>query len=106
MLHQLTIIGTLGKDVEIKQVNEKPLAVFEVAVNTGYYDKKTSAWVERVTWYKCTYWKEINADRFKKGAMIYLEGEPKISAYINKELEPAVDNAMNVHKYKLLYSPK
>lgn len=102
----MQIIGSLGRDVELREVKGKIISVFNVAVDTGFYDKTTNAWVERVTWYKCTHWKEINADRFKKGAMVYLEGEPKMSPYLNKENNLCVDHAMTVHKYKLLYSPK
>jgi single-stranded DNA-binding protein len=106
MLHKTIIIGTLGRDVEIKEVNGKPLAQFDVVVDGGYYDKQNGAWVDRPIWYKCTCWKEVKPDRFKKGAKVYFEGEPKPSAYINKSLEPTVDNALAVHHYKILYSPK
>lgn len=106
MLHRLQIIGALGKDAEIKQAADKTITTFQVAVDTGYFETTSQQWISRTTWYTCTLWKEVKTERLKKGAMIFIDGEPNIKPYINKDGEACVDMSMKVDKFKILVNAK
>lgn len=74
---QLSLIGTLGHDATEKQINGKNYLAYSVAVT----ENKTTTWVDVMT-------RSENGNLkayLKKGAKVYLQGNPTLSAYINKE---------------------
>ena len=46
----VTIIGNLGKDVELKDINGKTVASFSVADKSGYGDNKQTNWYGVSIW--------------------------------------------------------
>lgn len=95
---QLTAIGRLGKDSETKQVGDKLVSNFVLAVDTGFGDKKKTLWIN------CSIWnKEKLAKFLVKGTMVYVQGEPSVRAYVNKNNnEPTASLDMTVLDLKLL----
>lgn len=74
-MQKTQIIGTLGKDAEVKEVNGKQVANFSVAVNNG---KDRPA-----TWYECALWDKPNIYPYiRKGDKIYCEGSASADAYL------------------------
>ena len=70
----MNVVGTLGKDAEVKSLNGKNVINFSVAVNQGYGDNKTTLWVD------CAKWGEKTgiAEYLKKGTKVALHGEPSL----------------------------
>ena len=46
----MNLLGRLGKDAEVKEINGKNVINFTVAVDTGYGDKKTTLWIDAAKW--------------------------------------------------------
>lgn len=76
------ILGKLGGDVELKDVNGTALAKFSVAQNVGYGDKKS------VNWFSVSIWggqaKSNFVDYLKKGQMVQVVGELSTREYNGK----------------------
>ena len=71
-VNRVTILGNLGKDVELKySANGKALATFSVAVNEGYGEK------EHVEWFSVAAWEKLAENCSKclsKGQQVFVEG--------------------------------
>ena len=78
----VTILGKLGSDVELKDVNGTALAKFSVAQNVGFGDKKS------VNWFNVSIWggqaKSNFVDYLKKGQMVQVVGELSTREYNGK----------------------
>ena len=76
------ILGKLGSDAELKDVNGTALAKFSVAQNVGYGDKKS------VNWFSVSIWgaqaKSNFVDYLKKGQMVQVVGELSTREYNGK----------------------
>lgn len=78
----VTILGKLGKDVELKDINGTALAKFSVAQNVGFGDKKTTNWFEVGIWGAQA--KSNFVDYLKKGQMVQVVGELSTREYNGK----------------------
>ena len=78
----VTIIGNLGKDAELKDINGKRLASFSVADQSGFGDNK------QTNWYSVTIWdglaKTNFVDYLKKGQKVMVVGELSTREYNGK----------------------
>lgn len=78
----VVILGKLGGDAELKDVNGTALAKFSVAQNVGYGDKKS------VNWFSVSIWgaqaKSNFVDYLKKGQMVQVVGELSTREYNGK----------------------
>lgn len=54
-LNEVTLIGNLGSDAEIKEVNGTALAVFSVATSERFTDKSGEK-QEKTEWHRCSMW--------------------------------------------------
>lgn len=83
---KLQVIGNLGKDCVVKEVNGKNVINFSVAHSEKYTDKQGEKH-ERTTWVECAYWVEKTgvSEYLKKGTTVYVEGQPEADAYKDKE---------------------
>lgn len=102
MLQQLTIIGRLGKDADKGNTNNQPFVRLNVAVDTGYFDKANNQWVERTSWWNCTLWKDISVDRYKKGAIVMVQGTPLPSIYTGQDGVTRIDLKMKAEIFRIL----
>jgi single-strand DNA-binding protein len=104
---KLQIVGNLGKDCIIKEVNGKNVINFSVAHTERYKDSQGNQ-KERTTWVECAYWTDRTAvgQYLKKGQMVYAEGSPEADAYLNKENQAAATLRMRVQSLQLLGSSK
>jgi single-strand DNA-binding protein len=100
---KLQIIGNLGKDCIVKEVNGKNVINFSVAHTERFKDSAGNQ-KERTTWVECAYWTDKTAvgQYLKKGQMVYAEGAPEADAYTNKENQPAATLRMRVANIQLL----
>ena len=78
----VTILGKLGGDAELKDVNGTALAKFSVAQNVGFGEKKS------VNWFSVSIWggqaKSNFVDYLKKGQMVQVVGELSTREYNGK----------------------
>lgn len=78
----VTILGKLGADVELKDVNGTALAKFNVAQNVGYGDKKQTLWFSVSIWGAQA--KSGFVDYLKKGQTVQVVGELSTREYNGK----------------------
>jgi single-strand DNA-binding protein len=100
---KLQIVGNLGKDCIVKEVNGKNVINFSVAHTERFKDSQGNQ-KERTTWVECAYWTDRTAvaQYLKKGKMVYAEGSPEADGYLNKENQPAATLRMRVQNLQLL----
>ncbi len=100
---KLQIVGNLGKDCIVKEVNGKNVINFSVAHTERYKDSQGNQ-KERTTWVECAYWtdKTAVAQYLTKGKTVYAEGSPEADAYTNKEGQVAATLRMRVQNIQLL----
>lgn len=104
---KLQIVGNLGKDCIVKEVNGKNVINFSVAHTERYKDQQGNQ-KERTTWVECAYWTDRTAvsQYLKRGQMVYAEGSPEADAYMNKENVATGTLRMRVQSLQLLGSNK
>ncbi len=78
MLNRVTLIGNLGKDPEVRRLeNGAVVAKFSLATNEYYRDKNEQ--LQQVTeWHDIVCWRALaeQAERaLKKGRLVYIEGK-------------------------------
>ena len=78
MINKVTLIGNLGKDPEIRNLESgAKVANFSVATNENYKDKN-GEWQTITEWHNVVAWRGLadSAERsLKKGGMVYIEGK-------------------------------
>ena len=100
---KLQIIGNLGKDCIVNEVNGKTVINFSVA-HTERYKTADGNTNERTTWVECAYWTDRTAvaQYLTKGKTVYVEGSPSADAYTNKEGKAAGTLRLRVQNLQLL----
>ena len=100
---KLQIVGNLGKDCTVKEINGKNVINFSVAHTERFKDAAGNP-KERTTWVECSYWTDRTAiaQYLKKGKLVYAEGSPEAEAYTNRENMPAATLRMRVRDIQLL----
>jgi single-strand DNA-binding protein len=81
---KIAIIGHLGQDATVNEVNGRKVINFSVA-HSEKYKNKDGAEVNRTTWASCAYWTEkVNLGMYlKKGTQVYIDGYPEAKTYRN-----------------------
>ena len=104
---KLQIIGNLGKDCIVKEINGKHVINFSVAHTERFKDAQGTQ-KERTTWVECAYWTDRTAIEpyLVKGTSVYAEGSPEADPYTNKEGQAAATLRMRVQNIQLLSSNK
>lgn len=100
---KLQVIGNLGKDCIVKEINGKNVINFSVA-HTEKFKDSTGTPRERTTWVECAYWTDRTAiaPYLKKGQLVFAEGAPEAEGYMNKENQAAATLRMRVREIQLL----
>ena len=100
---KLQIVGNLGKDCIVKEVNGKNVINFSVAHTERYKDAQGNQ-KDRTTWVECAYWtdKTTVAQYLTKGKMVYAEGGPDADAYTKTDGTVAGTLRMRVQNLQLL----
>ena len=78
MVNRVILIGNLGRDPEIRRLeNGAVVAKFSIATNESYKDK-TGGWQEVTEWHDIVAWRSL-AERaestLRKGTTVYIEGK-------------------------------
>jgi single-strand DNA-binding protein len=85
-LNKVLLIGRLGNDPEIKQMqNGKSVARLSVATSESWKDKNTGERKEKTEWHRVVIFNEglvsVVQKYLKKGAQVYIEGQLNTNKY-------------------------
>jgi len=78
MVNDVTLVGFLGSDPEVKTVNETQVAKFSLATNKKWKDKNTGEKKEETQWHRIVAWGNLAtlcSTYLKKGSKVYIKGE-------------------------------
>ena len=88
MVNKVTLIGHLGKDPDIRTLeNGTKVGTFTMATSESYKDK-TDTWQNLTEWHNVVVWRYLaeKAEReLKKGGLVYVEGKITHRKYQDKE---------------------
>lgn len=110
MYQQITLIGNLGSDPELRYTpTGTPVCSFRMAVKKEWQSADGEA-REKVTWFRVTAWQklaEVASQYLAKGRQVLVVGEmEEAQAYISKSGELAATNAVTAQTIRFLDSPE
>ncbi|MCX6265890.1 MAG: single-stranded DNA-binding protein [Bacteroidetes bacterium] len=107
---KMQIIGNIGQNARVTDVNGRRSINFSVAHNKKYKDSE-GVEVETTLWVNCSYWK--NADQSTEiakylipGTKVFVEGIPDVKLYKNKDGQQSVSMNCMVTQIELLSAKK
>lgn len=105
-MQKIQIIGHIGGDCEVKDLNETQVINFSVAVSESY-NNKAGEKVTNTIWFECSRFTNnvAVAPYLKKGTQVYIEGKVNNRAWLKEDGTPQVINGINVFEIQLLGSP-
>ena len=81
---QLNIIGRIGQDAIVKQVNGKTVTNFSVATNLKTVNTETGEVTKKTVWVNCALWRnEVGklSEYLKKGQEVFVQGTADFKIY-------------------------
>ncbi|HEX6915401.1 MAG TPA: single-stranded DNA-binding protein [Chitinophagaceae bacterium] len=102
---KLQVIGNLGKDCVMNNVNGKNVINFSVAHTERFKDAQGNQ-KDRTIWVDCAYWTDRTgiAPYLKKGTQVYVEGQPDIRTYQTQDGKQGASLTVRVQSVQLLGS--
>jgi single-strand DNA-binding protein len=100
---KLQVIGNLGKDAVVNNVNGKSVINFNVAHTERYKDAQ-GVQKDRTTWVDCSYWTDRTAvaPYLKKGTQVYVEGTPDVRSYTTADGRQGASLTLRIASVQLL----
>lgn len=100
---KMQIIGNLGKDCVVNQVNGKNVINFTVAHTEKYKDSQGNN-QEKTTWVDCAYWTDRTAiaPYLQKGQQVFVEGTPEVRSFTRNDGTAGASLSMRVREVQLL----
>ncbi len=78
MINKVTLIGNLGKDIEVQELESGSLlGRGSLATNENYIDKN-GEWQQKTEWHNIVFWESLArraGEQLKKGRLVYIEGK-------------------------------
>lgn len=101
----MQVIGHLGKDCLVNNVNGKSVINFSVAHTEKIKDPQGNI-KDKTIWVECAYWTERTAisPYLKKGTMVYVDGQPDIRNYTTNDGRSGTNLTLRVASVQLLSS--
>jgi single-strand DNA-binding protein len=102
---KLFVIGNLGKDATVNNVNGKTVINFSVAHTEKYKDQQGNQ-NQKTTWVDAAWWtdKTTIAQYLKKGTQVYLEGIPEVKTFSKQDGTTGTSLVLRVGGCQLLGS--
>ncbi len=102
---KLQVIGNLGKDCIVNNVNGKNVINFSVAHTEKFKDSQ-GVQKDKTTWVECAYWTDRTAiaPYLKKGTQVYVEGTPDIRTYQTQDGKQGASLSLRILSVQLLGS--
>ncbi len=103
-MQQLSIIGRIGADAEVKEIGNNQVINFNVAVSETF--TKNNVKETKTTWFQVQKWGNNTqvAQYIKKGGQIFVSGKPANRAFIGNDSTAQVVNGINAFEIELLGS--
>jgi single-strand DNA-binding protein len=106
----LHVIGNIGRDASINETNGRKAINFAVAHNNDYKDSQGNE-IKNTIWVNCTMWRKPGdslkiKDYLTAGTQVFVEGEPSVRTYKNKDGIHVATLDCNVRKVELLGGSK
>ena len=100
-MNQVIMIGFLGQDAELKQLEKSSLLRFSVATDDGYYDQKNKEWISKTTWHNIVAWGKIAESNavLSKGDKVLIMGRLVSRDY--KKDDNTNQRIVEVNAYKI-----
>src|SRR5687767_10138417 len=100
---KLQVIGNLGKDCVMNNVNGKNVINFSVAHTEKFKDAQGQQ-KDKTLWVECAYWTDRTgiAPYLKKGTQVYAEGTPDIRTYTTGDGRQGTALSLRVSSVQLL----
>jgi single-strand DNA-binding protein len=100
---KLQVIGNLGKDAIVNEVNGKSVINFNVAHTERFKDAQGNP-KDRTTWVDCSYWTDRTAvaPYLKKGTQVYVEGTPDVRTYTTADGRNGASLTLRIVSVQLL----
>src|SRR5215212_4168594 len=100
---KLQVIGNLGKDCIVNNVNGKTVINFSVAHTEKFRDAQGNQ-KDKTIWVECAYWSDRTgiAPYLKKGTQVYVEGTPEVRTYPKNDGTTGVSLTLRVLSVQLL----
>jgi single-strand DNA-binding protein len=85
MANRVILVGNVGKDAAVTEVNNAKVAKFSVATTERFKDSKGEI-RNKTEWHNIVLWnREKVFPYIKKGQMVYIEGKIQYSSFMDKE---------------------
>lgn len=88
---KMEVIGYIGQDAYVNQLNGNDVLNFSVAHTEKFTSKETGELKEKTTWVSCSYWSKNSLAKIKQymtaGTLVAVEGTPSVRIYTNKNGE-------------------
>ena len=100
---KLNVIGHLGKDAIVNNVNGKSVINFSVAHSEKIRDAQGNT-TDKTVWVECAYWTDrvAIAPYLKKGTQVYAEGNGDIRSYTTNDGRSGTNLTLRVLNIQLL----
>lgn len=103
---KLQVIGNVGRDADVKEINGRRAINFSVAHNRKYKTQDGTE-VESTVWVGCTIWRDAKqgteiAKHLTMGTRVFVEGVPGVQLYKNKEGQHSASIQLQVTNIELL----
>jgi single-strand DNA-binding protein len=100
---KLQVIGNLGNDAVVNNVNGKNVINFSVAHTEKYKDAQGNQ-LDRTIWVNCAYWTDrLGVQPYLlKGKTVYVEGTPSLEIYTTNDGRQNPKLKLNVREIQLL----
>jgi single-strand DNA-binding protein len=102
---KLQVIGNLGKDCIVNNVNGKNVINFSVAHTEKFKDAQGNQ-KDKTIWVECAWWTDRTgiAPYLKKGTQVYAEGQPEVRTYQTQDGKQGASLTVRVQNVQLLGS--
>ncbi|TXI32809.1 MAG: single-stranded DNA-binding protein [Niabella sp.] len=102
---KMQVIGHLGKDCIVNNVNGKNVINFTIAHSEKYKDSQGNN-QERTTWVDCAWWTDRTgiSQYLIKGKQVYVEGSPEVRSFTRQDGTSGATLSMRVREVQLLSS--
>lgn len=102
---KMQIIGNLGKDCIVNNVNGRNVMNFTVAHTEKFKDSQGNN-QERTTWVDCAWWTDRTAisQYLSKGTKVWVEGTPEVRSFTRNDGSAGAVLAMRVRELQLIGS--
>lgn len=103
MSNNISFIGRIGNDPELKQIGQNDLLELNVANNVGFGERQST------NWFRCSIWGKRATSlqpHLTKGKQIFVTGQLSLREYTNKEGEKRISPDIRVAELEFFGSER